>query len=211
MAEITRLDGSSHAIEMDIVEREATPKPVMKLAVHLHLGGFSLSNTISVLDSLGISRPRSAVHNWVQKADLEPRPGRDSDRIALDETVVKVDGDRCWLFAAVEPETDIILHVGLYPTRTNIVTQFVLDELKEKHNVDNALFLVDGAPWLHAGLSTLGVSFRHETFGERNPVERVFQEMKRRTGQFYNTFNHADPETAESWLLALAWAWNRLI
>jgi transposase-like protein len=60
-------------------------------------------------------------------------------------------------------------------------------------------------------LFELGMHYRHETFGKRNPVERVFQEIKRRTNQFYNTFCQADPETAENWLLALAWAWNRLI
>jgi transposase-like protein len=53
--------------------------------------------------------------------------------------------------------------------------------------------------------------FRHETFGERNPVERVFQEIKRRTNQFYNTFSHAHPESAEKWLKALSWGWNQLI
>ncbi|MFB6069509.1 MAG: IS6 family transposase, partial [Halanaeroarchaeum sp.] len=45
----------------------------------------------------------------------------------------------------------------------------------------------------------------------RNPVERVFQEIKRRTEQLYNTFSHADPDTAESWLLALSWTWNQII
>jgi len=53
--------------------------------------------------------------------------------------------------------------------------------------------------------------FRHETFGERNPVERVFQDVKRRTEQFYNCVSHAQLETVESWLLALAWALDNLL
>jgi transposase-like protein len=72
-------------------------------------------------------------------------------------------------------------------------------------------FFVDGAPWLHAGLFGLGLHFRHETFGERNPVERVFQEIKSRTSQFYNTSSRSSPESAENWLKALAWAWNQPI
>jgi transposase-like protein len=41
------------------------------------------------------------------------------------------------------------------------------------------------------------------TFGERNPIERVFQEIKRRTSQFYNHFENASPEAVEDWLLAV--------
>ena len=211
MSEITRLNGCFDAIELDFVEREATPKNLMKLALQLHLSGLSLSDTVSILDELGVSRARSTVHNWVQKSDLEPEAGRDPDTIALDETVVKVDGERFWLYAAVEPETNVILHVSLYSTRTIVTTKLFLRDLAEKHEVGDAEFLVDGAPWLQAGLFELGMHFRHETFGERNPVERIFQEIKRRTEQFYNTFSHATPESAENWLLALSWAQNRLI
>lgn len=135
----------------------------------------------------------------------------DPAKVALDETVVKVDGDRFWLYAAVDPDTNVILHVGLYPTRTTALTKMFLRELAEKHDVEDAEFFVDGAPWLQAGLFELGMHFRHETHGERNPVERVFQEVKRRTKQFYNTFSHADPETAETWLLAFAGTWNQVI
>jgi len=211
MPKIARLNGCFDAIELDFVEREATPKNLMKLALQLHLSGLSLSNTVSILDELGVSRARSTVHNWVQKSDLEPEAGRDPDMIALDETVVKVDGERFWLYAAVEPETNVILHVSLYSTRTIVTTKLFLRDLAEKHEVGDAEFLVDGAPWLQAGLFELGMHFRHETFGVRNPVERIFQETKRRTEQFYNTFSHATPESAENWLLALSWAQNRLI
>lgn len=48
-----------------------------------------------------------------------------------------------------------------------------LHEFKEKHAIADAEFFVDGAPWLHAGLFELGMYFRHETFGERNPVEHI--------------------------------------
>ena len=211
MTEITRLSGGSDAIELDFVEREATSIEMMELAIHLHLGGLSLSNTVSILDRFGVDRARSTVHNWVQKADLEPRSGRAPDLIALDETVVKVNGERFWLIAAVDPDTNIILHVGLYASRNTAITKVFLRELQDKHAIDDAEFLVDGAPWLHAGLFELGMHFRHETHGDRNPVERVFQEIKRRTTQFYNTFSRASPESAEEWLKAISWAWNQLI
>lgn len=115
--------------------------------------------------------------------------------IAIDETVVKLNGERFWLYAAVVPETNISLHVRLNTSRTIVLTKMFLRELPEKHSVEDAEFFVDGGPWLQAGLFELGMYFRHETFGERNPVERIFQEIKRRTNQFYNTFRHADPES----------------
>jgi transposase-like protein len=154
MTEISRLSGGSDPIELDFVEREATSIEIMELAIHLHLGGLSLSNTVSILDRFGVDRARSTVHNWVQKADLEPRGGRAPAQIALDETVVKINGERSWLVAPVDPNTNIILHVALYDTA---VTKMFLRELEDKHAIDDAEFLVDGAPWLHAGLFELGM------------------------------------------------------
>ena len=183
----------------------------MEHAVQLHLTGLSLKKTVIALEQFGISRAKSTVHNWVQKADLEPRGDCAPDRIALDETVVNVNDEQYWFVAAVEPSTNRILPAGLYSHRNMAMTSFFLEELDEKHEVRDAAFLVDGAPWLHAGLRELGVHFRQETFGDRNPVERVFQEIKRRTDQFYNHFGNAHVETVENWLLALAWAENRLI
>lgn len=153
----------------------------MKLAFHLHLGRLSISNTVSILDGLGVNRARSIIHNWVQKADIDPRDGRYPGKIALHETAIKVDGDRLWLFAAVEPSPNTILLIGLYSARATVSKQMFLEELAEKHAVDDAEFLVDGAPGLKAVLFELGMHFRHETFGERNPVERPFPEIKRRT------------------------------
>jgi transposase-like protein len=61
-----------------------------------------------------------------------------------------------------------------------------LAELREKHLVDDALFLVDSAPWLQAALHGHGLIYRYEKHGNRNAVERVFRELKRRTNQFSN-------------------------
>jgi len=95
-----------------------------------------------------------------------------------------VNGERFCLYAAVEPETNVILNVSPYSTGTIIITKMFLRDLAEKHEVDDAEFLVDGAPCLQAGLFELKMHFRHETFGERNPDERIFQEIKRRTERF---------------------------
>jgi len=81
MPENTRLSGSIDQIDLDFVEREATPRFLMKLGIQLHLAGLSLSNTVSILDIFGVERARSTVHNWVHKADYSPK--KDAPRITL--------------------------------------------------------------------------------------------------------------------------------
>ena len=90
----------------------------MKLGIHLHAAGLSLSDTISILYKSGVKRARSTVHNWVQKAGLQPTNGKIPDHVAIDETVIKLNDQRHWLYAAVDPETNQYLLVRLFATRT---------------------------------------------------------------------------------------------
>ena len=103
MAEITCLMGSIGQMDLEFVEREATPQLFMKLGIQLHLAGLSLSNTVSTLEVFGASRARSAVHNWVHTADLQPESGHSPDDVAVDETVIQITNERYWLYAAVDP------------------------------------------------------------------------------------------------------------
>ena len=110
MPENARLSGSIGQIDLDFVEREATPRLLMKLSIQLYLSGLSLSNTVSILEVFGVERARSTVHNWVHKADLQPEPGRSPNHVAVDETVIQLGDQRYWLYAAVDPETNELLH-----------------------------------------------------------------------------------------------------
>lgn len=72
------------------------------------------------------------MHNWVQKADdVPPIEGRNPNHVAVDETVIQVNGQRYWLYAAVDPDTNHLLYVRLFPTRTTALTQLFLEELQE--------------------------------------------------------------------------------
>jgi len=42
---------------------------------------------------LGAKRSYVAVHNWVQKADLQSTDGSDLDHVAVDETVIQLNLD----------------------------------------------------------------------------------------------------------------------
>ena len=78
----------------------------------------------------------------------------------------------------------------------------------ERHRVEEATFLVDGATPLHEACRRHDLDFYHERHGHRNAVKRIFREVKRRTSSFSNCFNHADAETADEWLRSFAFAWR---
>jgi len=132
------------------------------------------------LEKFGVQRSRKAVHDWVQKADLQPVSGKASNQIALDETVIRINDQEYWLYAAANPETNELLHMWLYSTTTTALTEMFLQELHQKHEVENAVYLADGAQHLQTALQRAGLRFQVERSGDRNSVERVFHEIKRR-------------------------------
>ena len=206
MAEIARLSGCMDWIDLDFVERQRTPERAMKLGIQLQLAGLSLSNTVSVLEELGVDRSRKAIHDWIQKADLQPTDGRSPNHVAIDETVIRIDDQQFWLYAAADPETNDLLHLRLFSTTTTALTEIFLRELRQKHEVESAVFLVDGAQHLQTALTRSGLRFQTERHGNRNAIERLFRELKRRTSSFSNCFSQVEPQTAEKWLQAFA-AW----
>ncbi|OYR74044.1 IS6 family transposase [Halorubrum ezzemoulense] len=211
MPENDRLSGCLDEINLEFVEREATPRLWMKLSIQLHLPGLSLSNTVSFLEVFGVERVRSTVHNWVHKADLQPESGRSPNHVAVDETVIRLDGEQYWLYAAVDPETNDLLHTQLEPTTNNALADRFFADLRDRHDVDDATILVDGSTSLQRACRKHDLDFRYERHGNRNSVERVFREIKRRTTSFSNCFSNAKAETADEWFRSFAFAWNQLI
>ena len=211
MTEFGRLSGSIDQIELDFVEREATPQFLMKLSIQLHLSGLSLSNTVRVLEIFGVKRARSTIHNWIHKADLQPTSGKNPDHVAVDETVIQLNDEQYWLYAAVDAATNELLHTTLEPTRNTMIAQTFLAEIGEQHDVSEVVFLVDGAQSLQTACRQMGYDFRYEKHGNANAIERVFREIKRRTICFSTCFSNASAETADDWLSSLSFAWNQLI
>ena len=204
MPKISRLSGCRDWIDLDFVERKRTPESAMALGIQSHVAGLSLSNTVELLNSLGVQRSRKAIHDWVQKADLQPESGRSPNQVALDETVIRINNQQFWLYAAADPATNELLHVRLFSTTTTALTEIFLRELRQKHDVETAVFLVDGAQHLQTALHRAGLRFQISRHGNRNAVERIFRELKRRTSSFSNCFSHVEPETAENWLQSFA-------
>lgn len=66
-------------------------------------------------------------------------------RVAVDEKQIQLEEEqKVWLYAAIDVETKVVLHVKLSESRGTDPAAEFLRELKEKHRVTNAEFLVDG-------------------------------------------------------------------
>ena len=198
MPKSDRLIESSDWIDLEFVEHERTPEPIIEMGIQLHLAGLSLSNTKRYLEKWGVQRSRTAIHNWVHKAELEPAPETEPTEIALDEKAINVDGTYEWLFAAIDTATNELLYVCLFQTRTTERTLLFLHELQTKYDLDHVTFLVDDAHYLKGALARLGLRFQASRHGNRNYIERVFRDVERRTSSFVNTFRNTPLDTAES-------------
>lgn len=88
----------------------------------------------------------------MQNADLQQGIGKSPNQIATDETVIRINDQRFWLYAASDQATDDPLHVRPFSTTTTALIEIFLRELWQKHDVEAAEFFVDGANHLQTAL-----------------------------------------------------------
>jgi len=81
----------------------------------------------SSYEVFGVKRGRSTMHNWIHKADLQPESGKNPDHVAVDETVIRLNDEQYWLYAAVDPENEL-LHTSLEPTTNTVIAQTFLTQ-----------------------------------------------------------------------------------
>ena len=204
MPKIERLSESIAWIDLSFVERNRTPEWAIQVGIRCHLAGMSLRDASQFLDELGVQRSHVAIHEWVHKANLQPISTVTADQLAVDEKMIRLHGQEFWLYGAVDPKTNEILHVSLFPTAAKQTTRWFLDELHRRYQLEDVLFLVDDANHLGPVLAEDGYRFQILSHGNRNAIERVFWEIERRTSSFANSFSNVALETAQNWLEALA-------
>jgi len=108
--------------------------------------------------------------------------------VALDETVIKVNGRQFYLYAALDVERNEIVWMRVYSHRNSLTTlHFVKTVLKYCRN--KPVFVVDKGPWYKSVFERLGLDYEHESFGRRSKVESVFSSYKQRAKVFFNSFN----------------------
>jgi putative transposase len=176
--------------------------PLEKLySVFLFIAGLSLRDLSERLCLTGASR--ESVRIWVHRFSSLFRPSRRVRRlVAVDETVLKVSGQTCYLWAAIDVDTNEVLAV--YASRGRGIPSAikflrkVLDSCEGK-----PVIVVDRGPWYRWALDRLGITYIHETFGKRNRIERWFREMKERAKRFYNNITTKTLKSLEELITAL--------
>ena len=119
----------------------------------------STENANQLLYDLGVQRSHVAIHNWVHTADLQPISTMSADQLAVDEKVIRINGNDYWLYGAVDPETNEILQFRLFPTTTKQTMRWFLAKLHRRYRLDNVEFPVDDPDHLVNVLDENGYRF----------------------------------------------------
>lgn len=192
----------------DIWENERTPTPVRCFAVRLHSMGLSLREVEAVLDWLGVDCCHQAIWYWKETlADAQGDPPTASpSRVAVDEKQIEIDGEKKWLYAAIDTESKLLLNVDVHSRRGTDPAAAFLRHLTEKHDLSNTEFLVDAGGYLTA-------LARHELSGhldytDRNLIEKWFQTVTMRIDRFHS-FWRGSQSSARRWLQRFRHYYNR--
>jgi len=170
--------------------------------------GVSLREVKAVLDWLGVDRCHQAVWYWKETAaetQSDP-PTAAPSRVTVDKKQVKVDGEKKWLYAAIDTDAKLLLKVDVFSRRGTDPAAAFLHRLTEKHDIADTEFLVDDAGYLTA-------LARHELSGqlnytERNHIEEWFQIVTMRIDRF-RSFWRGSHSSARRWLRRFRHYYNR--
>ena len=98
-------------------------------------------------------------------------------KVAVDDRILKYNGEKCYLFAALDVEKNRILNLRVYSTRNALVAHSFLKEVLRKYMVKG--LILDKGPWYRSALQRLGVNYRHERFGDRSYLSLSFHLLSR--------------------------------
>jgi transposase-like protein len=76
--------------------------------------------------SLSNELDRPFTTGFIRSIDSAKLGGANPDHVAVDETVIQLNDEQYWLYAAFDPETNEWLHIKLEPTTTTILAQSFL-------------------------------------------------------------------------------------
>ncbi|ODR80345.1 transposase [Haladaptatus sp. W1] len=178
-------------------ERERTATPVRAFAVRLHATGCSLRETKAILALLGVKRSHQAIFQWIHRISyiFSDPPSAAPTRVAVDETAVKINGEWSWVYAAIDTETKQLLGIEVFDRHGTDSAAAFLSGLAEKHDLSDAVFLVDGYGYRTA-LFRIGLSGRLD-YTERNLIEKWFHTLKQRIDRFYTSWVGSRPSVQQ--------------
>ena len=151
--------------ELKIFERDKIPLEIKILGIATYIQISSTRRTAKILSEFH-PVSHNAVHKWIKKLEEKLPIATEKKKrnlIALDETVVKANKKRYFVYSAVDVERNELILMRVYPTRNWLVTKsFVKEVLRYCENKPK--FVIDKAPWLIDALKSLNLELEHERF-----------------------------------------------
>ena len=148
-----------------IFERNKVPLEIKILGIAIYIQTSSVRKTARILSELH-PVSKSSVHRWIKKFE-ERLPiiteKKRRKRIAIDETVVKANGKKYYVYAAIDVERNELILMRVYTTRNYLTTKLFITEVL-KYCENKPKFIIDKAPWLRKALESLNLEFEHQSF-----------------------------------------------
>lgn len=94
-------------------------------------------------------------------ADLQTEDGQTPNHISADETVIRLNDEQYWLYAAINPEANELLLAKLEPTTNNVIAHTFFAEPRDKHDVNDAPVLIYASDSLKDACSRHSLDFRY--------------------------------------------------
>ena len=132
----------------------------------------------------------ASIYKWIRAFSSKiaiAKEKKERKLIAVDETVIKNQGRKLWIWAAIDVNSKemLVVHISIY--RNGIEAKTFLKKVLELCS-NKPLILVDRGPWYNYAVEWLKIDCLKQTFGKRNAIEYLFKLVKDRTRSFYNNF-----------------------
>ena len=169
-------------------KRHRFPPDVIRHAVWLYFRfTLSLRDVEEMLADRGIDTSYETIRCWALKFgrqfahNLRQSRPRPTGRWHLDEMVVKINGQRMWLWRAVDDEGEV-LDMLIQKRRNTLAAVRVLRKLLKRHGIHPETFTTDKLASYRAAFRVLGCSSHHRpgTMLKNNRAENSHLPIRRR-------------------------------
>ena len=154
--------------ELELFERERIPNDIRILGIATYIQTSSTRRTAKILSEFH-PVSHTAVWKWIKKLKEKLPISTEKKRrnlVAIDETIVKANKKKFYIFAAIDVERNELILMRVYTTRNFLTARsFIREVLKYCENEPK--FVIDKALWLRRAIESLGLDFNHEKFRKK--------------------------------------------
>lgn len=212
----------------EIFDRERKTTETRALGLLLHHAGLSCRKTSHLVTLLAEPVSHNPISAWYRRAShlFRQQPPQRHERLVIDETRLHIEKpreewpedvdkdagehlDTLYLWAAIDPDTQQLVHVAVTEGRSGIEALGVLKGVLARCDARPRIH-VDRGVWYPWPLKLLGLDWQVTSGGARNKVETWFGVLKERIGLFRRRWPvNASREDVQAWVEAFAWLFNQ--